>query len=321
MLSANIAGLRINPAIMNASGILSFPLVLKRVSEFQIGALVTKSANYSGKEGFENPVFAECSSEAYLNAVGLPNAGCESKKRELEEIYPYFKSVKKPLIASVYEGDDEKLEKAVGVLNDVCDAFELNFSSPNIKKGEKHGLLIGRDPDLVKQYTKAARKATKKPLIIKLTPAPYIFDREHIKEIALSAINAGADAISAINTIPGGMKIDIHAKKPVLAAKFGGVSGHAIKPIGIGCVYSIYEALQNEHPDVPIIGIGGIWTAEDIVEYVEAGASAIGIGTAFTGKSTEEIEKYLESLSNGMKKIISDLGAKQLKDLVGVAHD
>ncbi len=321
MLSANIAGLNINPAIMNASGILSFPLVLKRVSEFQIGALVTKSANYSGKEGFENPVFAECSSEAYLNAVGLPNAGCESKKKDMEEVYPHFKSIKKPLIASVYEGDDEKLGLAISMLDNVCDAFELNLSSPNIKKGEKHGIQVGRDPELVKRFTKSAREATKKPVIVKLSPAPYIFDREQISEIALSAVDAGADAISAINTIPGGMKIDIHARKPVLAAKFGGVSGHSIKPIGIGCVYSIFEALQKEHPGIPIIGIGGIWTAEDIIEYIEAGASAVGIGTAFIGKNTDDIGKYLESLSNGMKKIIIDAGAKQLSDLVGAAHD
>lgn len=320
MLSANIAGLKINPAVMNASGIFSFLPVLKRISGFKIGALITKSSCLDGKEGFENPIFTKCSNEAWINAVGLPNSGCESKRNELEENYPHFKSIKKPLIASLFEGDSKKLGKAVTLLDNFCDAFELNLSCPNLMPGEKIGIVIGREPKLVNEYTKAARESTKKPIIAKLSAGPYIDDKERIKEIALSAATAGADAISAINTVSGGMKIDITAKKPVLATKYGGMSGKAIKPLGIGCVYTIYETLQSNGYNIPVIGIGGIETAEDVVEYVEAGASAVAIGTAFLNKSMEEIELYLLNLNNRLETMLKDLGANKLKDLVGAAH-
>ena len=320
-LSARIAGLRINPAIMNASGILSFAPVLKKISEFEIGALVTKSTCYDGKEGFENPIIAKCSDEAWLNAVGLPNSGCESKRKELKEAYPHFKSIGKPLIASLFESSDEKLGKAIILLDNVCDAFELNFSCPNLMPGEKTGIVIGRDPALVKKYTRAAKEATEKPIIIKLSPGPYIEDRERIKEIALSAASAGADAISAINTVPGGMKIDIFAKKPVLTAKYGGLSGKAIKPIGVGCVYTIYESLRSSGYNIPIIGIGGIETAEDIIEYIEAGASAVAIGTVLVGMRLEQIENYLSSLVENIQMLSKALGANSLMELRGVAHE
>lgn len=319
-LSARINDLKIKPAIMNAAGVFSFTPVLKRISEFKIGALVTKSTSYEGKEGFENPIFAKCSDEAWVNAVGLPNEGIQAKQKELEEVYTHFIAVKKPLIVSLFDNSPEAMVRSIAEIEKVCDAFELNFSCPNIVPGEKTGITIGRDPDLVKQYTKAAREATKKPLIVKLSPGPYVFDREKIKEIALSAATAGADAISAINTVPGGMKIDIFAKKPALTARYGGVSGKSIKPIGIGCVYTIYDALKANGYDIPIIGIGGIKTAEDIVEYVEAGASAVAIGTAFVGLKLEQIRKYLSELVISTGIILESLEASSLKEIRGVAH-
>jgi dihydroorotate dehydrogenase (NAD+) catalytic subunit len=315
-LSANIAGLNINPAIINASGIFSFPSVLKKISNLKLGAFVTKSACYDGKEGFENPIFTKCSEEAWINAVGLPNAGAEANKNELEEAYPHFKSVGKPLIVSLFDNSTENMKKSIQLLNDYCDAFELNLSCPNLMPGERTGIVIGRDPKLVKQYIEAAKAVTKKPIIAKLSPGPYIDDKEKMKEIALAA--AGADAISAINTVAGGMKIDIHAKKPVLTAKYGGLSGKAIKPIGVGCVYTIYEALMDN--DIPIIGIGGIETAEDIVEYIEAGASSVAIGTAFANKPLADMEFYLSDIKSKLEILLKDLGVDKLKDLVGAAH-
>jgi dihydroorotate dehydrogenase (NAD+) catalytic subunit len=317
-ISAKIAGLNINPAIMNASGIFSFPSVLKRLSGMGLGAFVTKSACYEGKEGFENPIFTRCSEEAWLNAVGLPNAGAGANKNELEKAYPHFRAINKPLIVSLFDNSTENMKKSILLLNDYCDAFELNLSCPNLMPGERTGIVIGRDPKLVAQYVEAAKAVTTKPVIVKLSPGPYIDDREKIKNIALSAVEAGADAISAINTIAGGMKIDIHAKKPVLTAKYGGLSGKAIKPVGIGCVYTMYEALKDQN--IPIIGIGGIETAEDILEYMEAGASAVSIGTAFVNKSLEEIEFYLSGINSKLEILLKDLGVDRLKDLVGAAH-
>ena len=181
--------------------------------------------------------------------------------------------------------------------------------------------MIGRNPMLVAQYIEAAKKATEKPIIAKLSAGPYIDDREKIKEIALSAANAGADVISAINAVPGGMKIDIHAKKPVLTAKYGGTTGKAIKPFGIGCVYTIYQALKENNYDIPIIGIGGIETAEDIVEYIEAGASAVAIGTAFVNRQIKDIDYYLSGIVSSIRKIIDELEVNKLQDLRGAAHE
>ena len=320
-ISARIENLKIDPAILNASGILSYAPVLKAISEFQIGALVTKSTCYDGKEGFENPILAKCSAEAWINAVGLPNSGCASKRKELKEVYPHFKSIKKPLIVSLFESNSEKLRAAIILLDDFCDAFELNFSCPNLMPGEKTGMVIGRDPDLVKQYTKTANEATKKPIIIKLSPGPYLDDKERIKEIALSAATAGASAISAINTVPSGMKIDIFAKKPVLDAKYGGLSGRAIKPIGMGCVYTIYEELQSNGYNIPIIGIGGIETAEDIIEYIEAGASAVAIGPALVGKRLEHLKNYFSDLVLNLEILLGSLEVNSLKEIRGIAHE
>jgi dihydroorotate dehydrogenase (NAD+) catalytic subunit len=320
-LSANIAGMNINPAIMNASGIFSFPSVLKRLSNLSLGAFITKSACYDGKEGFENPIFTKCSEEAWINAVGLPNAGAESKKEELKELYPHFRAIKKPLIVSLFDNSTENLKKSILLLNDFCDAFELNLSCPNLMPGENFGIVIGRDPKLVSQYVEAAKAVTAKPVIVKLSAGPYIDDRERIKKIVLSAVSAGASAISATNTISGGMKIDIHAKKPVLAAKYGAMSGKAIKPFGIGCVYTIYEALKENNYSIPIIGIGGVDSAEDIIEYIEAGASAVAIGTAFANRRIKDIDYYLSSIVSRLKKILDELEVDSLQDLRGAAHE
>ena len=314
VLSANIAGLKIDPAIMNASGIFSFIPVLEKISEFEIGALVAKSVCSEERPGFETPIFAKCSKEAYVNAVGLPGSGHISLKKELEKHYP----LKKPLIVSIFESSEEKLAGVAEDLENYCDAFELNLSCPNLKEGEKIGMIIGRDPMLVKSYTKSVKERVNKPIIVKLPPSPYIEDKKRIQEIALAAAEH-ANAISAINTVAGGMRIDIRAKRPVLNAKWGGVSGKAIKPIGIGCVYSIYEAISKNY-DIPIIGMGGIETAEDIIEYVEAGASAVAIGTNFLNKPLGVVRSYLSTLVTRLEEILEDLSVNKLQDLVGVAH-
>lgn len=310
-LSAKIRNLKIDPAIMNASGIFSFPHVLKRISGYGFGALVTKSIGIEPREGLIEPVLVQSSDETWLNAVGLPNPGHKLAKEELKEVYP----LPKPLICSIFGGSEEELAEIAIDLESCCDAFELNFSCPNLRKGEKTGMVIGKDPELVDRYTKAVRKATRKPIIVKLTPN---VDPEKLKEIAKAAEEAGADAISAINTLAPGMEIDIYAKKPVLTAKFGGVSGEGIRPIGIAAVYSIYETVK-----IPIIGIGGITTAEDIIRYVEAGADAVGIGTAFIDKTTKDVGVYLAQLRTRLQTLLADerINASSLKELKGAAHE
>ena len=308
-LSAKIGDLRIDPAIMNASGIFSYPYILKRVSEFDLGAVVTKSIGMEPRDGFLEPILVQSTDETYINAVGLSNPGCKLVREELKEIYP----LSKPLMCSIFGGSEDELLEIANSLEKYCDAFELNFSCPNLTKGEKFGIVIGRDPKLVKKYTRTVKDGVNKPVIVKLTANVY-----DIQEVAKAAEDGGADAISAINTVDTGMKIDIYAKKPVLTNKFGGVSGRGIKPIGVAAVYRIYESV-----DLPIIGTGGITNAEDIVEYVEAGADAVGIGTAFVDKSTENLGLFLNQLKFDLENLLSDerINVSSLRELKGLAHE
>ena len=309
-LSANIADIRIDPAIMNASGTLSFPSVLKRLAPY-LGAVMLKSVGYEEREGNETPVFVQCSKEAYINAVGLPNPGYRAIAKELEAA-----AIEKPIGVSIFADAPEKLAEMAAYLNR-ADFFELNLSCPNTIGDEKIGVEIGKDPELVRQYVSVVRQATNKPVLVKLSPASYIHSRDRIRDIAKAVVDGGADGITAINTIPGGMKIDIYARQPVLSAKYGGVSGKAIKPVGIGCVYAIREAVGNK---VPIIGIGGIETAEDIMEYVMAGADAVAIGTAFAGKNTEEIGQYISRLTADLGALVKEFRVDSLHELRSAAH-
>lgn len=320
-LSARIGPLRIAPALMNGSGILSFAPVLKRYAELPLGALITKSVSSEVRSGFENPIFVQCSEEAFINAVGLPGGGHLDKKKELEECYSAVREKGKAVIASIFDGDDAKLADIAEALEPVCDAFEINLSCPNLQPGDKFGILVCRDPALAGKHTRAVAERVKKPVIAKLSPGPYIDDRERFERIVLACAEAGADAISAINTIAGGMKIDIHAQKPVLAAKFGGLSGKAIKPIGVGCVYTICKTLKEHGYDLPIIAIGGIDSAADIAEYVQAGASAAQIATYFVDKPLTETKAFLEKINSDLAVLVSDLGFSSLDSMRGAAHE
>lgn len=308
-LSTKIGDLQVNPAIMNASGIFSYPYVLKRISEFDLGAVVTKSIGREPRDGFMEPILVQSTDETFINAVGLSNPGYKLMREELKEIYP----LSKPLICSIFGGsEDELLEIAKG-LEECCDAFELNFSCPNLTEGKKFGIVIGRDSELVEKYTRTVKDGVNKPVIVKLTANVY-----EIEEVAKAAEEGGADAISAINTVASGMKINVYAKKPVLTYKFGGVSGRGIKAVGVAAVFKIFESA-----DLPIIGMGGIATAEDIVEYVEAGADAVGIGTAFVDKNTEALGLFLKQLKIDLENLLRDerIGVSSLRELKGVAHE
>lgn len=321
-LSAKIKNIEITPAIMNASGIFSFLPTLYRISD-SLGAVVVKGIGYNERPGYETPIFTQVSDDIFLNAVGLSGPGYRALKPELEEYYPKFKSKSKHVGVQIFADSPEKLGEMAKYLEDVCDFFEVNISCPNQVGDEKIGVDIGRDPELVKKYTGAVRNTTEKPIVVKLSPGPYIDDniqRNRIREIGKAAESEGADAISAINTISGGMKIDIYARKPVLAARYGGASGRGIKSIGVGCVYTLYESIG-----IPIIGVGGIRTAEDAMEYIQAGASAVQLGTGFMhsvefGSNTKELKFSISSLVYDLENLIKKLNASSLRELVGVTH-
>ncbi|HDM88741.1 MAG TPA: dihydroorotate dehydrogenase, partial [Candidatus Bathyarchaeota archaeon] len=262
-LKTEMAGLRLrNPTIL-ASGILgSSAEYLREVARVGAGAVTTKSVGPKPRDGYKNPTVmqVEC---GFLNAVGLPNPGIEKFVDEIRRL----RDLEVPLIVSVYGfSPEEYAEVSSMAVNAGADAIELNLSCPHVRGA---GAEIGRDPRLVSQVVKMVKESINNPVFAKLTP-----DVSDIREIAAAAASAGADAITAINTVRA-MAIDIETCRPILANKVGGLSGGAIKPIAVRCIYEIYEAV-----DIPIIGCGGIRTWRDAVELILAGASAVQIGSA-----------------------------------------
>lgn len=310
-VSANISGLNINPGIMNASGILSFPpkMLLKLSKINGIGAVVTKGIGKERREGWkDNPIIVRASEEIYLNALGYSDPGYKEIKKELRDILPFSK----PLICSIYSDSIDGFVETTTGLEEYCDALEIVVSCPHCEENSCIGVPFEQDSKLLEKTVEIIREHIKKPLIIKISPLVY-----DIKKIARIIIDAGADGISVTNSIGPGMKIDVNAKKPILSAKRGGLSGPGIKPIGIWSVYQIFEELGSE---VPIIGIGGISTVEDIVEYVLAGANAVQIGTSLF-MHRNNFEEYLNSLHIELINWLKKEGYSSLTKLRGEAHD
>jgi len=261
----NIAGIKMKNPVMVASGTFGFG---EEYSEYfnlnKLGAIVTKSVTLKPRAGNPPPRICETPS-GMLNSIGLQNEGV---KVFLEKHLPFLSQFDTPVIVNVAgETIKEYVEvcKALSKEKKVA-GIELNISCPNVKRG---GMSFGVDPKCTGEVVRAARAATKLPLIAKLTP-----NVTDITVIAKAAVSAGADALSLINTVLG-MAIDIKTKKPKLATLTGGLSGPAIKPIAVRMVWQAAQAVK-----VPIIGIGGIMTADDVQEFLLAGASAIQVGTA-----------------------------------------
>lgn len=269
-----------NP-VGTASGTFGYgPEYRKLVDIDRIGAIYTKAVTVHPRKGNPTPRLAETPS-GLLNAIGLANVGLDEF---IKTKTPFLKKVKSAVIVNVAGSDGDDYKEVVRRLNEVdtIDGFEINFSCPNVKKG---CLAFGTDPHAVEQLTGELRQLTDKPLIIKLTP-----NVTDITQIAQAAEAGGADAVSCINTLLG-MAIDIRKKQPILANKTGGLSGPAIKPVGVAAVYRVSRAIK-----IPVVGIGGISNGEDAVEYLLAGASAIQVGTGtFTHpEAANDILDYIE---------------------------
>jgi len=234
-----------------------------------------------------------------LNAIGLQNPGVEYF---VEKILPALTAspYRFKIIANIYGSTVEEYVEVAKILNQAKEvaALELNISCPNVKKG---GLAFGVDPVEAAKLTEAVKSASNKPVIVKLSP-----NVTDIVEIAKAVESAGADGISAINTLLG-MAIDIYKKKPKLKNRFGGLSGPAIKPVAVRMVYQVSRAVS-----IPVIGIGGISTWEDAVEFMLAGASAVQVGTAnfYNPKTVEEIVRGIESY-------MKEMGYTSVKEIVG----
>jgi len=298
-LSAQIAGLRVNNPMILASGILGISgAMLKRIIQEGAGAVVTKSFGVTSRDGYPGPVMPEVSG-GFLNALGLPNPGGEEMKNVINEA----KKGGVPVIASVYGLNEDEYGGAASLAQEAgADALELNVSCPHVKEV---GVEIGQDPDLVSRVTETAKSNFFGPLIVKLSP-----NVSDIVEIADAASRGGADALTAVNTLKA-MAIDIETKRPILGGKFGGLSGPALKPVALRCVYEIYEQVT-----LPVIGCGGISCWQDVVEFLLAGASAVQIGSALVNKDLG----VFKELTDGLKSYMSAHEHLRLEELIGTAH-
>jgi dihydroorotate dehydrogenase (NAD+) catalytic subunit len=265
----------------------------------QLGAIVAKTITLEKREGNPPPRIIETSS-GLLNSIGLENGGV---KNFLQEGYPFLKGIDTQAVISIAGSTADEIEKCIEILNEESsiNIIEINLSCPNVQhKGAKKKLL-SQDPEDTESIIKAARAKTKKAIIAKLTP-----NVTDITEIAKAAEAAGADAISLVNTFLG-MAIDINTQKPILGNVVGGLSGPAIKPLALKAVWDTYKSVQ-----VPIIGMGGIMTGGDVVEFMLAGATAVQIGTANLVDPTAYQNIYKDFTQYLEKQKIKDV-----KDLIG----
>ncbi len=296
-LSVDIAGLRIRNPTMLASGILGISYqVFKRLYGAGAGAIVSKSISVEPREGYKNPtvVSVEC---GYINAVGLSNPGMDAFAKEIEN------NSTVPIIVNLVGSTEDEFVSMVNKFDNLdVIAYELNLSCPHV---DKVGLEVGDDPELVYKVVKGIKSKTKKPVIAKVG-----LGASDIIETARVSKEAGADAITAINTIRA-MAINIEVDTPFLSNRIGGLSGKAIKPIAIRCVYEISKNLS-----MPVIGCGGVYSWEDAVEFMLAGATAVQMGSVIG-------DKWLKAFSNvtrGVGSYLEKKGMKSVMELVGIAH-
>ena len=264
-LAVEIAGVRFNNPVMGASGTFGYGLEFAELIDLnRIGGFATKGLSARPLAGTPPPRIVETHG-GMLNAIGLQNIGARAF---VAEKLPQLRSFDTRVIANVFGYSDDDYIEAINILNDGegISAYELNISCPNVKEG---GIVIGNSPAAAARLTEKAKRASSRPLIVKLSP-----NVTDITALARAIVEAGADALSLINTLVG-MSIDVNSRKPRLNFGTGGLSGPAIRPIAVRMVYEVAQTVE-----VPLIGIGGIASASDALEFIIAGATAVQIGTA-----------------------------------------
>lgn len=298
-LYVDLAGLRLANPTMLASGILGLSAEsLGNIVKNGAGAIVSKSVGSKPRKGYPNPTVVQASC-GLVNAIGLPNPGINEFIKEIREA----KNLNVPLIVSVYGfSAEEYVQVAKEAVDAGVDAVELNVSCPHVGKT---GSEIGQDPRILAEVVMRVKAVLRKPVFVKLSP-----NVANIAEIAEVAANAGADAITAINTVKA-MAIDTETAIPILSNKVGGLSGPAIKPIAVRCVYEIYEKIK-----LPIIGCGGVTNWRDATEFLLAGASAVQIGTAVAIRGPN----VFRSIIRGINVYLERKGLESVKEIVGLSH-
>ena len=300
-LSVTLCGIRLDNPVIPASGTFGFGIEMKDVYDLDIlGAISLKGTTRDARFGNPCPRIAECEG-GLINSVGLQNPGIEAlvgeKVPELRKFY------NKSVIANI-SGFSEEDYAFCAAKADACegiDIIEVNVSCPNVCQG---GKVIGSDAKMTAEVTKAVKSVTKKPVLIKLSP-----NVTDIVSIARSCEEAGADGITLINTLLG-MRIDIRKRKPVIANRMGGFSGRAVFPVALRMVYQVSHACS-----IPVVGCGGIATAEDVVEMMMAGATAVQVG-AENLRNPYACRDIIEMLPHTME----ELGIDTLKEIIGIVE-
>ncbi len=300
-LSVDLCGIKLDNPVIPASGTFGFGYEFAEIYDINcLGTFSFKGTTKDARFGNPTPRIAECEG-GMINAVGLQNPGVEAViSNELPLLKKCFS---KPVMANVsgfaiedYAYTCEKLDKEeqVGWL-------EVNVSCPNVHGG---GMSFGTSPEAAAEVTRAVKAVTKKPVIIKLSP-----NVTDIVSIAKACEEAGADGISMINTLLG-MRIDLKTRKPVIANKMGGFSGPAIKPVALRMIYQVFEAVK-----IPIVGMGGVSSAEDVIETMLAGATAVEVGAA------NLIDPFVcRDIINDLPRVMQKYGISNLKEIIGGAH-
>lgn len=298
----DFAGLTLASPVMTASGTCGYADELVEFMDVsKIGGIVTKSISLEPRVGNPTPRIVETSS-GMLNAIGLANMGLD---RFLAEKVPVLETLDTKIFVNLA---GRTIDEYVAVAQRLAplaaiDGFELNISCPNVKKG---GITFGTDPVLIREITSAVKNVCGgKPLMVKLTPT--VTD---ISVTARAAVEAGADALSLINTFTA-MVIDIETRRPVLANRTGGLSGPAIKPIAVYLVNKVYQEVAKD-ANIPILGMGGIQTVSDALEFIIAGAAAVAIGT-----STFVYPDTAEKIAKGLEEYCRNKGISNIQELIG----
>ena len=301
----DLCGITLDNPVIPASGTFGFGYEFAEIYDINcLGTFSFKGTTLEGRFGNPTPRIAECP-DGMINAVGLQNPGVD--KVISEELPKLAKVFHKPVMANVsgFSVDDyvetvRRLDQDPAA-NKQIGWFEINISCPNVHGG---GMAFGTCPQAAEEVTAAVRKVTKKPLFIKLSP-----NVTDIAEIARACEAGGADGISLINTLLG-MRIDLKTRKPVIANKMGGFSGHAILPVALRMVYQVYEAVS-----LPIIGMGGVSSAEEVVEMMLAGATAVEIGAA------NLIDPFAsQKIIEDLPRVCEKYKIQELKEIIGGAH-
>lgn len=303
ILNVEIAGIRFPNPLLLASGIAdetgrSMAMAIRNGA----GGVVTKSLSIQAREGHPNPCIIELPF-GMINAMGLPNPGIEEYRNEVE-VYLKETGNGYPIIASVFGSTIEEYGQAAELSSDMgVDAIEINGSCPNAKG---LGLQFGQDEKVIRELVEEVVSRTSLPVFFKLTP-----NTGKINSLALAAREGGAHGLVAINTLQA-MMIDIYTRRPILTNTTGGLSGPAIKPVGVRCVHAI---ASDPDIDIPVIAVGGVTHWKDAIEYMMAGASAVQIGTAVTWGNLDSFR----SIREGMIRFLAEEGIGDINDIIGSA--